>query len=46
MLRLGDRLRIDTGLFVPIFLTEPDTTFDISIPIDFWIQESTPSSGP
>ncbi len=47
MLRLGDRLRIDTGLLVPIFLTEPDTTFDISIPIHIWIQlNSTTFLGP
>jgi hypothetical protein len=37
-LRLGERLRIDTGLFVPIFLTEPETTFDISIPVHIWIR--------
>jgi hypothetical protein len=36
--RLGDRLRLDTGLFLPIRLTEPDTTVDISIPFHVWIK--------
>jgi hypothetical protein len=37
-LRLGERLKIDTGLFVPIRLTEPETTFDTSIPFHIWIR--------
>jgi hypothetical protein len=38
LLRLGDRLRIDTGLLVPIVFGEPEARFDISIPIHVWLQ--------
>ncbi len=37
-LRLGDRLRVDTGLFLPIIFTDPDTTVDMSIPLHVWIK--------
>jgi hypothetical protein len=37
-LRLGDRLRVDTGLFLPILLADPGTRVDISIPFHIWIK--------
>jgi hypothetical protein len=37
-LRLGDRLRVDTGLFLPILLADPETRVDISIPVHIWIK--------
>jgi hypothetical protein len=37
--RLGS-VRIDTGLYVPIIFTQPDTTTVVSIPIHLWIQAS------
>jgi hypothetical protein len=33
-----DRLRLDTGVFIPIILTEPDTTVLISIPLHLWLR--------
>jgi hypothetical protein len=35
----GDRVRLDTGVFVPvIFTNDPNETFAISVPVDLWIQ--------
>ena len=31
-------LRIDTGLYVPVIFTEPDTTTVVSVPVHVWIQ--------
>jgi hypothetical protein len=36
--RLGERLRLDTGLFLPIVFNDPGTTVDISIPVHVWIK--------
>ena len=36
-LRLGDRLRLDTGLYLPIIFTD-DTRVDISVPFHLWIK--------
>ncbi|HVU49447.1 MAG TPA: hypothetical protein VHL80_02110 [Polyangia bacterium] len=38
--RLGT-VRIDTGLYVPVIFTKPDTTTVISIPVHLWIQASS-----
>jgi len=38
-LRLG-AVRFDTGLYVPIIFTEPNTTTVVSIPLHIWIQAS------
>jgi hypothetical protein len=38
--RLGT-VRIDTGLYVPIIFTQPDTTTVVSIPVHLWIQASS-----
>jgi hypothetical protein len=35
------RLRVDTGLYVPIIFTDPKTTTAVSIPIHVWIQASS-----
>jgi hypothetical protein len=40
-LRLAS-VRFDTGLYVPIIFTEPNTTTIISIPLHIWIQ-ATPT---
>lgn len=37
-LRLGDRLRIDTGIFFPIYFNDPDTRVDVSVPLHFWFR--------
>jgi hypothetical protein len=37
-LNLGDRLRLDTGLFLPIVFADPGTVVDISIPFHVWIK--------
>ena len=37
VLRAGS-LRIDTGLYVPIIFTSPDTTTVVSVPLHLWIQ--------
>jgi hypothetical protein len=31
-------LRIDTGLYVPVIFTEPNTTTVVSVPVHLWIQ--------
>jgi len=36
---LGHRVRLDTGPYVPVVFTRP-VTFDISLPLDVWIQVS------
>jgi hypothetical protein len=35
---LGDRVRLDTGVFLPIIVGGPDTYSGISVPLDLWIQ--------
>jgi hypothetical protein len=36
---LGERVRLDTGVYVPVvFTNDPDEYFAVSIPFDFWIQ--------
>jgi hypothetical protein len=37
-LRLGPRLRVDSGLYVPIRFAEPDTIVDISVPLHVWLK--------
>jgi hypothetical protein len=37
---LGNRVRLDTGAYVPIVFTQPDATWYISAPLDVWIQAS------
>jgi hypothetical protein len=39
-LRVGS-LRIDTGLYVPVIFTEPNTTSFVSIPVHLWIQATS-----
>jgi hypothetical protein len=39
-LRAG-AVRVDTGLYVPIIFTDPDTTTIVSVPIHVWIQVSS-----
>jgi len=39
-LRAGS-VRIDTGLYVPIIFTEPNTTTIVSVPLHLWIQASS-----
>jgi hypothetical protein len=34
-------IRIDTGLYVPVIFTEPDTTTVVSVPVDLWIQAAS-----
>jgi hypothetical protein len=36
-LHLG-RLRLDTGIFVPIILTDPNTSVHVSVPLHLWIR--------
>jgi hypothetical protein len=33
-----EKLRLDTGIFIPIILTEPDTTVNVSIPLHLWLR--------
>jgi hypothetical protein len=37
-LHLGNRLRLDTGIFIPFILADPDTRVDISLPLHLWIR--------
>jgi hypothetical protein len=37
---LGDRVRLDTGAYVPVVFRRPTTLFAISLPLDVWIQVS------
>jgi hypothetical protein len=37
-LHLGNRVRLDTGAYVPIVFAKHDTPVDLSIPVDVWIQ--------
>jgi len=39
-LRIGS-VRLDTGVYVPIVFTEPDTTTVVSLPLAIWIQASS-----
>jgi hypothetical protein len=39
-LRAGS-VRLDTGLYVPIIFTEPNTTTIVSVPLHLWIQASS-----
>jgi hypothetical protein len=39
-IHLGDAARLDTGLYVPIIFTEPDTTTQVSLPFHLWFQAS------
>lgn len=38
MLHLGDRVRLDTGVLIPIIFTDPETTLIISFPARLWFQ--------
>jgi len=38
VLCLGDRLRLDTGIFLPIVFADPGTRVDISLPFHVWIK--------
>ncbi len=40
MFRVG-ALRVDTGVYVPMVFTEPDTWSAISIPFHLWIQATS-----
>ncbi len=35
---LGDRVRLDVGLYVPIVFSRPAVVTDLAIPVDVWIQ--------
>ncbi|MDP9036124.1 MAG: hypothetical protein M3O50_15085 [Myxococcota bacterium] len=37
---LGDRVRLDTGVYVPVVFTDPDAQVDLRLPLDLWIQAS------
>jgi hypothetical protein len=37
-LHLGDRARLDSGIYVPIIFTEPTTSKVISVPLHLWFQ--------
>jgi hypothetical protein len=37
---LGDRVRLDTGAYVPVVFQHPTTFFAINLPLDVWIQVS------
>jgi hypothetical protein len=37
-LSLGERLRLDTGIFLPVVFAEPETRVDISVPFHLWIK--------
>ncbi len=38
---LGDRVRLDTGPYVPVLFTDPDAYFEVRLPLDVWIQASS-----
>jgi hypothetical protein len=35
---LGDRVRLDVGLYVPIVFSRPNAVTDLAVPVDVWIQ--------
>jgi hypothetical protein len=37
---LGERVRLDTGAYVPVVFEHPTTAFAVSLPLDVWIQAS------
>jgi hypothetical protein len=37
---LGDRVRLDTGIYVPVVFLRPPTYVAVSLPLDVWIQAS------
>ncbi|MDP9152295.1 MAG: hypothetical protein M3O36_20410 [Myxococcota bacterium] len=37
---LGDRVRLDTGIYVPVVFTDPDAYVELRLPLDVWIQAS------
>jgi hypothetical protein len=37
---LGDRVRLDTGAYLPVVFQHPTTLFALSFPLDVWIQAS------
>jgi hypothetical protein len=37
---LGDRVRLDTGAYVPVFFARPTAYADVRLPLDVWIQVS------
>jgi hypothetical protein len=37
-LRLGNRVRFDTGLYLPVLFADSGTAIDISIPLHLWIK--------
>jgi hypothetical protein len=37
---LGNRVRLDTGVFTPLIFSHPDATLNVSLPLDVWIQAS------
>ena len=39
-LHLGDRVRLDLGVYLPVVFVPNDTSFAIHVPIDLWIQAS------
>jgi hypothetical protein len=39
-IHLGDAARLDTGLYVPIIFTDPETTTLVSLPFHLWFQAS------
>ncbi|HEU4412198.1 MAG TPA: hypothetical protein VFS43_43550 [Polyangiaceae bacterium] len=38
LFHFGDRVRLDTGVLIPIIFTEPETTLIISFPVRLWFQ--------
>ena len=37
-LRLGNSVRLDTGLYLPMVFSEPETRIDLSVPIELWFK--------
>jgi len=37
---IGNRVRLDTGVYTPLVFTQPDPTLSVSAPLDLWIQAS------
>jgi hypothetical protein len=40
LIHIGDVARLDTGLYVPIIFTDPDSTTLVSLPFHLWFQAS------
>jgi hypothetical protein len=45
-LRLGSRLRLDTGIFVPMRFADSGTAIDVSLPFHFWFRNGNTFFGP